>query len=344
MAVQATGTIRLKRRASGGASGAPSTLKTTEPAYNEQDDTLYVGYGDNGIGDATSVRAVAGAGTFATKQYVTDAMAGAGTGDMLKSAYDSNADGKVNAADAADSVPWTGVQSKPSTFPPSAHGHDDATTGAAGFMSATDKIKLNGVEAGANNYTHPTGDGNQHVPATGTVNNGKVLKAGATAGSAAWASLAKADVGLGSVDNTTDAGKPVSTAQQTALDLKAPLASPALTGTPTAPTAAGGNNTTQLATTAFVAAAVSALIDGAPGAIDTLNELAAALGDDPNFATTMTTALAGKLAAASNLSDVANAATAWTNLGGGTLGKQAASAVAITGGTITGVELDGGTF
>lgn len=46
-------------------------------------------------------------------------------------------------------------------------------------------------------------------------------------------SLAKADVGLGSVDNTSDTAKPVSTAQQTALDLKAPLASPAFTGTPT---------------------------------------------------------------------------------------------------------------
>ena len=68
----------------------------------------------------------------------------------------------------------------------------------------------------------------------------------------------------------------------------APLASPSLTGTPTAPTAAGGTNTTQIATTAFVKAAIDALIDASPGALDTLNELAAALGDDPNFATTVT--------------------------------------------------------
>ncbi|WP_245216443.1 hypothetical protein [Pseudomonas aeruginosa] len=77
--------------------------------------------------------------------------------------------------------------------------------------------------------------------------------------------------------------------------LKAPLASPALTGTPTAPTAAAGTNTTQLATTAFVRAAVAALVDSSPAALDTLNELAAALGNDPNFATTMTNALAGKI-------------------------------------------------
>lgn len=73
-----------------------------------------------------------------------------------------------------------------------------------------------------------------------------------------------------------------------ALALLAPLASPALTGTPTAPTAAGGTNTTQIATTAFVKAALDALVDAAPGTLDTLNEIAAALGDDPNFATTIT--------------------------------------------------------
>lgn len=67
--------------------------------------------------------------------------------------------------------------------------------------------------------------------------------------------ITKSMVGLGSVDNTADTGKPVSTAQQTALDLKANLASPALTGTPTAPNAAGGTSTTQLATTNFVTTA-----------------------------------------------------------------------------------------
>ena len=82
---------------------------------------------------------------------------------------------------------------------------------------------------------------------------------------------------------------------QTALDAKAPLASPALTGTPTAPTAAAGTNTTQLATTAFVSTAVSNLVASAPATLDTLNELAAALGDDPNFATTVTNSIAGKV-------------------------------------------------
>lgn len=66
------------------------------------------------------------------------------------------------------------------------------------------------------------------------------------------ASQLKINLSLNNVDNTSDLNKPISTATQAALDLKAPLASPALTGTPTAPTAAANTNTEQLATTAFV--------------------------------------------------------------------------------------------
>ena len=111
-------------------------------------------------------------------------------------------------------------------------------------------------------------------------------------------SVTKAQVGLGNVDNTSDAAKPVSVAAQTALDLKAPLGSPAFTGSPTGPTAAMGTNTLQLATTAFVQTTVGNLINAAPTALDTLNELAAALGNDPNFATTVTNNLAGKVSKA----------------------------------------------
>ncbi|HHZ9463169.1 TPA: phage tail protein [Escherichia coli] len=85
-----------------------------------------------------------------------------------------------------------------------------------------------------------------------------------------------------------------STTINNALALKAPLSSPALTGTPTAPTAAQSVNNTQIATTAFVKSAIAAMVGSAPAALDTLNELAAALGNDPNFARTMLNALAGK--------------------------------------------------
>ncbi len=324
-------TIQLKRRVSGVA-GAPAALKSGELAHNEVDNTVYVGKGDDGSGNATSIVPVAGSGGFmalvgtqtiagaktfstvpksgqdasggtdlvrksqvdgllstkaplasptftgsptaptavtgtnstqiATTAFVNDAIAGFGAGDMAKSTYDTDNDGKVDAAEVADAAPWAGITGKPTSFTPSSHSHSIA--------------QVTGLQA--------------------------------------------------------------------ALDAKAPLASPALSGTPTAPTAAAGTNTTQLATTAFVAAAIGALIDAAPGAMDTLNELAAALGDDPNFATTVTNALAGKLAAASNLSDLPNKTTARSNLGLGSMATQNANAVAITGGAINGITLDGGTF
>lgn len=70
--------------------------------------------------------------------------------------------------------------------------------------------------------------------------------------------LAASDVGLGNVENTSDAAKPISTATQTALNLKAPLASPAFSGLPTAPTQSAGDNSTRLATTAYVDALIAA--------------------------------------------------------------------------------------
>lgn len=85
-------------------------------------------------------------------------------------------------------------------FAPSTHvgaggtAHATVTTTVDGFMSAADKVKLNGVATGANNYSHPTGDGNLHVPATGTGSNGKVLRAGSTAGSLSWGNVAWSEI------------------------------------------------------------------------------------------------------------------------------------------------------
>jgi hypothetical protein len=135
--------------------------------------------------------------------------------------------------------------------------------------------------------------------------------------------ISKSMVGLGNVDNTSDASKPISTATQTALDNKAalshthtasnitdfntsvsglvngiyaPLSSPTLTGVPLAPTASSGTNTNQIASTSFVRTEISNLVSSAPSTLDTLNELATALGNDPNFATTVTNNLANKAA------------------------------------------------
>ncbi|EOW5500694.1 tail fiber protein [Escherichia coli O141,141ab,141ac:H29] len=93
------------------------------------------------------------------------------------------------------------------------------------------------------------------------------------------------------------------------VDTKAPINSPNLTGTPTAPTATKGTNNTQIASTAFVMAAIAALVDSSPDALNTLNELAAALGNDPNFATTVIDALAGKQPKDATLTALAELAT-----------------------------------
>lgn len=78
------------------------------------------------------------------------------------------------------------------------------------------------------------------------------------------------------------------------IEARAPLKSPALTGTPSTPTPPDDAAGTEIANAEFVRKLLAALVDSSPEALDTLNELAAALGNDPNFATTVTNALAGK--------------------------------------------------
>ncbi len=115
-------------------------------------------------------------------------------------------------------------------------------------------------------------------------------------------SVTKAQVGLGSVDNTSDAAKPISTLTQAALDLKAPLASPALSGTPTAPTAAVATDNTQIATTGFVHDAIAEI---PPGAAPDAEDIAIADAGDRFVGTTVEAALqesAGAIAALQNVS------------------------------------------
>lgn len=120
---------------------------------------------------------------------------------------------------------------------------------------------------------------------------------------------------LSNVDNTSDVNKPISTATQTALNLKANIASPTFTGIPLAPTATAGTNTTQIATTAFVGTAVSNLVASAPTTLDTLNELASALGNDASFSTTVTNSIAAKAPIASPTFTGTVTSTARTNFG-----------------------------
>lgn len=94
---------------------------------------------------------------------------------------------------------------------------------------------------------------------------------------------------------TTASAAQSGSALESAIGSKAPLNSPNLTGIPTAPTAAAGTNTTQVASTAFVRQEVASIVGSSGAALDTLQELGAALGNDPNFASSVNSALANRV-------------------------------------------------
>jgi hypothetical protein len=241
-------------------------------------------------------------------------------------------DGKVILAESTGNV---GIGTLTPTEKLHVAGNINIPTGSTYKINGVNLSASNvGAEpANANIQTHISSTTNPHsVTATqvglgNVTNESKATMFASPTFTGTVSGVTKSMVGLGNVDNTSDASKPVSTATQTALNLKANLAgptftgtvsgitasmvglgnvtneskatmftSPTFTGTPVAPTATSGTNTTQVATTAFVSTAVANLINSAPGALDTLDELAAALGDDANFASTVTTALAGKSA------------------------------------------------
>lgn len=144
-----------------------------------------------------------------------------------------------------------------------------------------------------------------------------------------------------SIQNQIDSKLAVSSAAST----YAPLANPALTGVPTAPTAAANTNTNQIATTAYVQTELADLVASAPAALDTLNELAASLGNDANFATTVTNNLATKLPLSGGTMSgaIAMGANKITNLGTPTVSGDAATKdyadtkLPLAGGTMSGV-------
>ena len=121
----------------------------------------------------------------------------------------------------------------------------------------------------------------------------KIRRGTSTQWSVANPVLASGELGIDTTLNQFKIGDGATAWNSLSFSL-APINSPTFTGTPAAPTASAGTNTTQIATTAFVRTEVSNLVASAPAALDTLDELAAALGDDANFATTVTNSLSTK--------------------------------------------------
>lgn len=157
---------------------------------------------------------------------------------------------------------------------------DKSVTNAKLAVSAGELGAYTKAETDARLNTKAPLSHGHHIPTPEAANNTRFLR-----NDNSWAAVTPGNIGAYTKTETDER-----------LASKAPLASPALTGTPTAPTAGRGTNSTQIATTAFVVQAITALINGAPGALDTLQELAKALGNDANFAATVTNALAGKVA------------------------------------------------
>jgi hypothetical protein len=224
-------TIQLKRRVLGVA-GAPSALKSGEIAHNEVDDTLYVGKGDDGAGNATSVIPLAGRGGFldlTTGQTV----AGAKTFSLApKSSQD--------ASDATDLVRKSQLDAGLATKAALSHSH--ATSDVTGLQSALDTKAPIGSPGLTGTPTAPTAGADTNTTQLATT--AFVL---GQAGTSAPSMNGSAAIGTSTRFARADHVHPTDTS-------RAPLASPALTGTPTAPTPANGTNTTQIATTAFVRA------------------------------------------------------------------------------------------
>ena len=259
-------TIKIKRSSVSGKVPTTSQLELGELAVNTHDGKLYTKKDD---GTAAVVEI---GGASATADSLTTARDIALSGDVSGSAsFDGSANVTITATVADDS-------------------HNHIISNVDGLQTALDaKLPLAGGQLTGN----ITFSGAQTVDGRDLSADGSKLD-GIEAGATADQTAAEILTAIKTVDGA-GSGLDADTLDGVQGSSYAQLASPALTGTPTAPTAVAGTNTTQVATTAFVSTAVANVVDAAPGALDTLNELAAALGDDANFSTTVTNSIATKL-------------------------------------------------
>jgi len=374
--------VQLRRRWSGATTApVPSTVKTGELIIQGAGDDVivYLGRGDDGSGYSTSVEAVAGRGAVVMltgPQSIADLKTFLVAPSIPTVAAETN-DGTAASTAFVHSLVQTAVDAV--TVQDGNKGDITVSNNGATWTIPTISItynKLAMVPAGSfianltGGTTYPRATSISEVKAALGVTNASNLDSGTIAAeclpgltgdvvseagtnstsiSDGVVSLAKmAALPAKTLIGNNTAGSATPTAL-TAVDVMnmlgaAPLNNPSFTGIPSAPTAAPGTNTTQIATTAFVSKAVADLVSGAPEALNTLQELADALGDDPNFAATLATNLGNKLEKTANLSDLSSVEVARSNLGLGSLALQNANAVAITGGVLANVTLQNATI
>jgi len=254
--------IQLRRATASAWTAANTVLAEGEIGF--ESDTKYIKFGD-GVTAWTSLTYSTVVGAVTTSTIVDSAV----TTPKI-------ADANVTSAKLATSISLTGVPLAPTASP----GTDTTQLATTAFVAAASAVVAVTADAAIQEgFIAAKGDliagAANDTPAILTVGtDGYFLKAD---------SVAATGLAWGALDLST----------------KADLASPTLTGVPAAPTATVGTSTTQLATTAFVATEVAALVDASPAALNTLNELALALGSDAAFSTTVTNSLALKAPIAS---------------------------------------------
>lgn len=248
------------------------------------------------LANAASARTNLGLGSAATTA----------ASDYATAAQGTTADSAVQPGDLA-TVATTGAYSdltgKPTTI---------SSAQATAISTNTSNISTN-----ASDIADLQTDVGTNTSAIATINakDPVLTLSGDASGTATFTNLGNATLAVTVADDSHNHTISNVDGLQTALNAKAPLASPALTGNPTAPTQASTNDSTRIATTAFVQGRIDDVIGTAGSTLDTLGELSASLAADQSGLAALTTEVGTKLAKSSNLSDLTNAATARQNLG-----------------------------
>ena len=299
-------------------------------------------------GDTGTVTNTMLAGSIApakiTGTAITAADTGTVTSTMIADGTIVNADINTSAAIASTKISGTAVtQGDTGTVTSTMIADGTIVNADINASAAIDKTKISGTAITAAD----TGTVTSTMIADGTIVNADINSSAAIDWTKIAPSSTVSATELGYLDGVTSAIQTQIDSKlntSTASSTYAPIASPTFTGVPAAPTASAGTNTTQVATTAFVKTAVDNVINAAPGALDTLDELAAALGDDANFATTVTNSIATKLALAGGTmtGNIAMGTNKVTGLGTPTTSTDAATKayadtmLPLAGGTMTG--------
>jgi hypothetical protein len=372
-----TPSIRIKRRSAGGAAGAPASLQQAELAYNETDNTVYIGVGTGGAGgSATSIVPVAGAGAFvdntsaqtvagvktftasplaptptngdsstkvATTEFVASAVGAAGGNQAPNSVYAGPASGGTAAAPSFRSLVAADIPSIPSSKL-----SDLGAANGAASLDGSGKVPTSQLPAsvlGSLNYKGTFSAAGGSYPASPAKGDYYVISVAGTISGHAYA------VDWITYDGTTWDYVDNSTKVSSVFGRTGAIV--AVSGDYNTDQVTEGSTNLYFLASRVLAVVLSGLSVATSSAISATDSVIVAFGKLQAQITSLTTTVSSNFAAslqkANNLSDLASASTARTNLGLGTMATQSAASVSITGGTIDNVTItntiiDGGTY